>query len=440
VSRLVWIGPNAEVGVRSSVERNLRWNFSFGVADGAFFGLYLVFADVNFVLPWLLSQLTTAKWIIGLPPILMAVGGSLPQLAAAHLVQRHPSRRQVLLAFSTVRLVLLLLVLPFLFWPGGSPEVTLLGVLIPFALACLALSFVALPWNEMTAKTIPARRLSAYFGARTLISGILGLGASLFIGSYLGAVQTVPLPRFGIVIAIAAAGMGLSQAMNAFIREPLTPVPETIRPLASHALEAVRVSYRDRTYRYYLVTRALLMLSALAAPFFIVEGRNNYGLLAESIGTYTFASVAAGIAASLGWSLLGDRLGMANLTRIVAALSAAPALLALAMPALAATPLGVGGAWLIVFLLQGAAVTSQLNLNMRGMIEMPRSERRAQMIGAGNTFCGLVILGGPLVGLLADAAGSSAAFVFAVACTLPVIAIAGLFQRRPSIGDPVVAP
>ena len=423
----------------SSVERNLRWNFSFGVADGAFFGLYLVFADVNLILPWLLSQLTTANWIIGLPPILMAVGGSLPQLVAAHLVQRYPSRRQVVLAFSTVRLVLLVLMLPFLFWPGASPEVTLIGVLIPFALACLALSFVALPWNEMTAKTIPARRLSAYFGARTFVSGILALGAAQFIGSYLGAVQTVPLPRFGVVLALAAVGMGLSQAMNAFIREPLTPVPETIRPLASHTLEAVRISYRDRTFRYYLVTRTLLMLSAFAAPFYIVEGRTNYGLLAESIGTYTFASVAVGIAASLGWSLLGDRLGMVNLTRIVAAISATPALLALAMPLLAATPLGAGGAWLIVFLLQGAAVTSQLNLNMRGMIEMPQPERRAQMIGAGNTFCGLISLAGLLIGVLADAAGSSAAFAFAAACTLAVIALAGLFQRRPDAGGRVVA-
>ena len=413
-----------------TADSNLRWNFSFGIADGAFFGLFLVLADVNLVMPWLLSQLTSAKWIIGLPPILMMVGASLPQILAAHFVQRYPYRRKVILGVSAIRVSFFVLMLPFLFWEIGGPEVTLVGVLLPYALSSCAVAFAALSWQEMTAKVIPARRLSLYIGGRTFVAGILGLGASQFVGSYLGAVQTVPLPRFGVVLVLATIAIALAMGSNAFVREPPSPVPARIQPLRALVVEAARISWADATFRYYLLARTLLMFSALAAPFYIVEGKTHYGLLADSLGTFAFASVAAGIVASVGWSLLGDRLGLAWLTRAVSALSAVPALLALAMPLIAASPIGAANGWLLVFIAQGAAMTGQQNVNMRGVIELAQPERRALMIGAGNTFCGIVSLAGMLIGVIADTLGAPAAFALAAASTLAVAAFAGLLRPR----------
>jgi hypothetical protein len=426
-------GPDTRPDGRTFAERHLVRNFSLGITDGAFFGLYLVLADVNLVMPWLLSQLTTSSWIIGLPPILTMAGSSLPQIIAAHFVQRRAYRQNVVVVSTAARLALMALMLPFLFFSLGGPEITLVGVLVPYALSCLVLSFSALPWQDMTGKTIPGRRLSSFFGARGFLGGLLGLGASQFIGPYLGAVQTVPLPRFGVVLGLAVLAMCVTMLMNASIREPASPIPATQRPLGDHIAEAVRVSYRDVTFRYFLLARALLMLSAFTVPFFIVEGKTRYGLLAESVGTYTFAGIAAGIAASLVWSLVGDRLGVARLLRLVGVLSALPALLALAMPAIAASSVGALDGWLLVFVIQGAASAGQLNVNQRGLIQLAQPEHRALMIGAGSTFCGLVSLGGPLIGVLADAAGASAAFALAATLTLIVTAFAGLL--RPRAGD-----
>jgi len=296
-----------------------------------------------------------------------------------------------------------------------------------------------MPWQDMTGKTIPARRLSSFFGARGFLAGLIGLGASQFIGYYLGAVQTVPLPRFGVVIGLALLAICVATIMNAFIREPPSVVPVERPTLGDHLSDSVRVTWRDTTFRYYLFARVILTLSSFAMPFYIVEGKTRYGLLAESIGAYTFAGVAAGIVASLVWSLLGDRLGMASLTRIVGLLSAAPAVLALAMPVLASTSLGAYGGWLLAFVMQGAANAGQLNVNQRGLIELAQPERRALMIGAGSTFCGLISLAGPLMGVLVGVAGSSAAFVLAAAMTLAVTAFAGLLRPRPR-GQPSLSP
>ena len=428
-------GAGAMPPGRPYAERHLVRNFTLGVTDGAFFGTYLVLSDVNLVMPWLLSQLTTAKWIIGLPPILTMVGSALPQIVVAHQIQPFRYRQRVVVVATAIRLTLMAMMLPFLFFQLGGNDVTLAGVLLFYGLSCLALAYSAMPWQDMTGKTIPARRLSSFFGARGFLGGLIGLGASQFVGYYLGAVQTVPLPRFGVVLGLAVLAMCVTMVMNGLIREPPSQVPTQRASLGQHLSAAVRVAYSDAPFRYYLLARSMLMLSAFAAPFYIVEGKTHYGLLAESVGTYTFAGVAAGIGASLVWSLLGDRLGMAQLTRLVALLSATPALLALAMPVLAATPLGASGGWLAVFIVLGAANAGQLNVNQRGLIELSQPERRALMIGAGATFGGIVSLAGPLIGVLADTAGTGAAFALAAGITLAVAGLAGRLKPRGLTGS-----
>ncbi|MBI2940986.1 MAG: hypothetical protein HYY04_11180 [Chloroflexi bacterium] len=404
--------------------RDLRWNFFWGIMDGSFFGIYLVLADVNLVIPWLLSQLTTARAIVGLAPTLTIVGSSLPQLLVARLVQRDPYRRHYVVRFAIVRFTALSLMLPFLFWDLASPIVTLAVILVAYSLASLAVGFIALPWQEMTARVIPSRRLSSFFGLRSFVGGLLGLGAAIFIRSYLGATPTVPLPKFGLLFALGIGCLALATFSCGMCREPPGPAVAERSAIVTQFRQAAVLCWHHRAYRHYLLLRALLMIPGLTAPLYIVEGRTRYGLLAESIGTYTMAGLVAGIVASLGWSFLGDRLGLSRLCGVVGLLSIVPPLLAVGMPLLATTPLGASGGWFAVFLVLGAATTGQMNVSFRGVIELPPPESRGLMIGMGNTFSGLVSLVGPVIGLLADAAGVSAAFGLAALASALVIPLA----------------
>ena len=425
-----------QAGTPSSIAvfqaRNLRWNFFWGLLDGAFFGTYLVLIDVNLVIPWLLSQLTDLRWVIGLTPTIATVGSSLPQLFAARFVQREPFRRKYVVGFSVLRLLSLTAMLPLLFWPIAGQTATLVMVLVGFSLASFMVSFIALPWQDMIAKVIPARRLSSFFGLRSALGGVLGLGMAAFIRAYLGATGTVPLPKFGLIFTLGIVAIGLAALANVFIREPAGLVNLDRPPLPRQFRQAFLLSWHHRPYRHYLAMRSLLMMSSLTAPLFIVEGRGHYGLLAESIGTFTIAGLVAGIVASLFWSFLGDRLGLMRLLRVVALLSMAPALIALAMPAIAASTIGPFNGWLAVFCVLGAAITGQQNVNFRGMLELPPPEDRSLMIGVGNTFAGVVSLAGPLIGLLADLAGVQSAFAFSALATVTVVVLTGRLTSRPA--------
>jgi hypothetical protein len=407
------------------VARNFSWNFFWGVMDGAFFGVYLVLVDVNLVIPWMLNQLTDSRTMIGLAPTIVLVGSSLPQLFAARLVQSDPYRKHWVVRFALLRVLVYSPMLPFLLWEISGPSVVLGAFLLSYTLSSCMIAFSALSWQDMYAKVLPSRRLSSFFGLRSFIGGILGLGVAAFVRSYLGAVQTVPLHKFGVLFAIGAVCLLGGTFSNGMVREPPGPVSLEQPPFRVQIRQAARLAWDDRSYRYFLILRALLIVSSLAAPLYIVEGRTRYGILADSLGTFTMASLVAGIAASLGWSFLGDRLRIGGLLRIVGLLAILPPVIALMMPVIVATPLGPVGGWLIVFVVLGAANTGQQNATFRGALELPSPEHRSLMIGLGNTFSGLVSLVGPLVGLLADVAGPSAAFMLAALAVGAVVVLSG---------------
>ena len=412
-------------GAPDEVRLHPTWNFFWGLMDGSVFGIYLVLVDVNLVIPWMLSQLTDSRTIVGLAPTISLVGSALPQLFAARLVQTDPYRKHWVLRFAYLRVLVFLPMVPFLLWEIGGPTVMLGAFLVCYSLSSLTVAFVALPWSDMMAKVIPHRRLSAFFGLRSFIGGILGLGAAAFVRSYLGAVQTVPFSKFGVILGLGALLLTVGTSCNALIREPPGPVSPLRPPLRAQLRQAARLSWDDHAFRYYLILRALLIVSSLTVPLYIVEGRSHYGILAESIGTFTMASLIASIGASLGWSFLGDRLRISGLLQVVALLAVIPPLLALLMPYLAATPLGAFGGWLIVFVVLGAASSGQQNATFRGVMELPKPENRSLMIGFGNTFSGLISLAGPLIGLLADVASPTAAFLLAAVSVGSVVVLSG---------------
>ena len=235
----------------------------------------------------------------------------------------------------------------------------------------------------MTAKVMSPGRLSSLFGLDLLRRAPRARDAA-FIRSYLGANETVPLERFGLLFLVSwrlPGRDGGCERVHSPARRPGRGDPP---PLIRELRQAAVSTWRQEPYRYYLFVRVLLTVSVVAAPLYIVEGRSHYGLLAESVGTFTVDGLLAGIFASLGWSALGDRRGLAPLARVATILSLAPPLLALAMPVIALTPLGASGGWMLVFVLLGVSTTGQeRHVPRRG--RAPAPERRALTIGFGNT-------------------------------------------------------
>jgi hypothetical protein len=75
------VGEKGRARARGRRRAQLHLNLFWGVMDGSIFGVYLVLADVNLVIPWMLSQMTESRTIIGLAPTIVLVGSALPQLS-----------------------------------------------------------------------------------------------------------------------------------------------------------------------------------------------------------------------------------------------------------------------------------------------------------------------------------------------------------------------
>ena len=63
------IPPRTEAELQAEISQNYRWNFFFGLLDGAFFWFGASFISAATILPLFVSKLTESPLIIALLPV-----------------------------------------------------------------------------------------------------------------------------------------------------------------------------------------------------------------------------------------------------------------------------------------------------------------------------------------------------------------------------------
>ena len=126
---------------QAQIQRNLRWNMTVNIADGAFFWLAMSFAGPSTVMPLYVSHLTDSALLIGLVAGINNAGWYLPQLLTVGYVERLPVKKRMVinLGLFSERLPLLLMTLTVFAFAGRRPDVA------------LALFFLTLTWHTLGA-------------------------------------------------------------------------------------------------------------------------------------------------------------------------------------------------------------------------------------------------------------------------------------------------
>jgi MFS family permease len=111
--------------------KNLRYNFTVNILDGAFFGLALGFASFVTVIPLFVSTLTDSAILIGLIPAIHSVGWQLPQLLIAnHVARQRRYLPMTLLMTVHERLPFLGMAAVAFFLPSLGPRLALLFAML----------------------------------------------------------------------------------------------------------------------------------------------------------------------------------------------------------------------------------------------------------------------------------------------------------------------
>ncbi len=351
------------------------------------------------VLPWLLASLgAPAFWIGFLVPIRES-GSLLPQLVIAGAVRKKPYRKRVWVFGALLQaLALLGMGAAALFLRGWTAGFVIVGLLVFFS---LARGLVSVASKDVTGKTIPKTRRGRMRGFTAAAGGLL----TLLLGGILAtSTSQDPSPIFLAVILFGAAALWIGAAGVFSSVAEVAGATGGGDDALREALRRLNLLRSDPPFRRFVIVRALLISTGLAAPFYVALSMEHGGGGGRTLAYFLLASGLASALSSLFWGRYSDR---SSRSVLIAAASAASSL------------------GLVVFLLERwgfldrfnwippfaffllAVAHSGIRIGRKTYIlDMAGGARRTDYVAVSNTVIGAVLLASGVVGFLAPIIGS----------------------------------
>jgi len=266
-------------------------------------------------------------------------------------------------------------------------------MIVGFVAASAGNGVVAVPWQDIIAKSIPSALRGRFFGTMHLTTALATFCVGFLVRWALGPNGPGFPVNYTLLFTLAALLMSISTVGCGILREPIRPAlahPQSLRDLVAGAPHLLR----------HPGFRSLTLVSLLAfglnftTPFYIVYATTQLGIPQKTAGMYIVAAVLSGAPLSLIWGYINDHRGPRAVIRGACMLISLVPLIALAVPALT-TALssvlpGLRNAlpytFALVFLAAGAA-TAPLWMGANNyLFELSGHEQRPRYIALLNTL------------------------------------------------------
>ena len=415
-------------------EREIRRNFLIGLLNGGLFSFAETLIDPPLVLAWFVSHLTTSNLLIGMISPIGDAGWFLPQVLLASRIQRMP-RKMPMYIVGAISRTAAWVALTAAVWFVRDPFYLLVAFYSLYTLARLVSCMSGIPFFDIVAKVIPARRRGMYFATRQLVGGALGLGGGWIVKAVLNS-QGLPFPSgHALLLLLYTVFLAISLWSFTAVREPPGVATDRRVSLAGQLQRAGQLLRGDRVYRRYIAAQVCLALAGIALPFYGIYAKTGLGAPESMVGIYVAVRSAAALFSNLPWGRLSDRHGNRLVLQIMSAGSGLTVLAALGLMALMSLA-HLQGSWLPflalpLFALDGAVRPAGMLVGNNFLIELAPELERPLYLGFYNTLMGVAVLCSGFGGLLVDVFGFAGLFATALALTMAGLVLAsGLPEPR----------
>jgi MFS family permease len=407
-----------------------RRNFHLGVANGAFFRLAETLIDREMVLTWFLAQLNVSNIWVGLITPLRMGSSFILQLFVSGYLERKPYKLPFYGMVSIFRCTILLVWAYVIARIPITSSWLILGFFICLILFSLGSGLVGIPFMDITAKVIPPNRRGAFFSQRLFWGGVLGIGASWFIGYMLSAPGGLHFPvNVAWLIGLASFFWLLTAICWMLIKEPPGQIVRRRNSWFRQFRRGFLLLRDDANYRMYALVRFMLSLSSWATPFYIVYAKSELQISPQLIGLYLGARTTASILSNLIWGRISDRAGNRTLLRYAIVVGLAMPGLALLIGMLHRNLPG-GFSWLsyaftLVFIASGA-YTAATGVGMTNfMLDLAPPGKRPLYLAFNSTLFGFIAFASFLGGVIVESSGFTILIVFSACCFLGALVLSG---------------
>lgn len=342
-------------------------------------------ASPKTTLAWVTSVVGAPAFVLGFLVPLRESGSLIPQLFIGSMIRRLAVRKWVWVIGSVVQSVAILGIGAVVMLLDGAPAGwSILGLVLVFSIArgCCSVAF-----KDVLGKTIPRTKRGQLTGWTASAAGLISIGVGLALVWSAGEAGDASL--YGVLIA--GAGALWIVAAVIYSRIPEQPGETGGGKSGFDALERLRILVSDRPFRRFVVTRALLMCSALSAPFYVTLAQEKLGSPAYLLGMFVAAAGAASLISAPVWGRFADR--SSKHVMIVAALLTSGVglvtfVLDLSLPGV------VGSVWYLPAAYLGLGIAhSGVRVGRKTyVVDLASGNRRTDYVAVSNTVIGLLLL------------------------------------------------
>jgi len=374
-----------------------------------------ILADTKVVLPWLLGAVGAPSFLIGMLVPTRESLALLPQVLIGGVIRRYPVRKGFWAASSVIEgiCVLLMGLVAMAGLRGAGAGWTIVGLLVVFSLARGVASVAA---KDTLGKTISKGRRGRVNGYAATGSGMIAAA----VGLYLAFSPQPARPDWLLYAILVAAGCAWFAAAVVFSAiQEYRGATEGGRGLRDLLRDQLRPVLADRELQKFLVSRALMISTALISPIYVSLAQNQTGKALDGLGLLIVAAGLAGTVSATVWGSFSDkssRLTMAT----AAALAGALGLMVVAAIALLPTAADSIAFYTGVLFITGIAHSGVRIGRKTHVVDLAGGERKAEYVAVSNTIIGVLLLvTGALTGFLLSLGTDIAIFA------LSVMALAG---------------
>ena len=250
------------------------------------------------VLAWMLSAIGAPALVAWLVPIRES-GSMIPQMVIGAWVRQKPVRKWFWTLGSFGQAVSVGgMAASVWFMEGYAAGAGVIAALIVFS---LARGFCSVSMKDVQGKCIPKKRRGRLSGLASTIGGT----ATVLLTVVLFWDQGDPGLLFYTLLLLLAAGLWIIAGLLFSAVDEFAGETGGGGSALRQAVKSLTLLRDDPPFRHFVITRALLLCSALAAPYFVVlaQGANDSGWL---LGIFLLASsLASSVSASI-WGWMAD--------------------------------------------------------------------------------------------------------------------------------------
>ncbi|AKS42043.1 MFS transporter [Wenzhouxiangella marina] len=402
-------------------------NFFLQVLTQFFTKLGDAIANPKTILAWMLSALGAPSVFAAFLVPIRESGSMLPQLVIAAFVRQQAVRKwtyvlgcilQAAAVFAMAGIATSL--------TGTAAGFALLASLTVFSLSRGLCSVAS---KDVLGKTVPKTRRGRVSGWSEFLAGLVTIGVGVYLLSG-GDHSARDLATYLLLLSIAGGLWLLASVSYALIRE-YPGATEGGANALSEAIKRLDLLRSDRPFRNFVIARALLLCSALSAPFFILLAHEQTGGAMLVLGLFVIADGLASLVSAPFWGRFADD----SSRRVMIVAGSGAGLVGLALVALVyLSPTLAASAWvypLFFFFLAIAHAGVRLGRKTY-VVDLAGGNKRTDYVAVSNTVIGLVLLLAGGIGALAEVMPVSGVILILAAMGL---AGAAMSARLPDIDD-----